>query len=155
MLIEELAGLSLFEGLGRKQLETLAPLFWREAFSAGENVFAQGSEARNIYILESGKVVIRFRPDDGGSLDIETIRPGGVFGWSAALGRPAYTSSAICLTPVRAMATRGSDLRRVMRTDKELGLVLLERMAQVVAHRLEGFRVQLAKLFNVEVEAER
>ena len=73
-----------------------------------------------------------------------------VFGWSAALGRPHYTSSAICLTSVKAIATNGSDLRRVMRGDKKMSAILIERMAQVVAHRLNSFRSQLKALLDAE-----
>ena len=152
---DELASFSLFDGLSHKQLDLLAPMFWRASLPGGQQVFSQGDPANDIYVLESGEVVLRFFPYDGGSLDIETIRPGGVFGWSAALGRPVYTSAAICVADVRVIATRGSDLRRLMRKDKSLGVLLLDRMSQVVAHRFESFRAQLTRLLHTEDEAER
>ena len=150
MIADDLTHQPLFKGFTQKQLAALAPLFWRERLLANEYVFAQGNPAGNIYILENGSIVIRFFPYDGGSLDIETIQPGGVFGWSAALGRPHYTSAAICLTDTQVIAARGSDLRRVMWTDKELGAELLDRMSQIVAHRLDSFRTQLIKLMHEE-----
>ena len=150
MIADDLTSLPLFEGFTQRQLAALAPIFWRERLTAEQHVFAQGQPANNIYVLEGGSVVIRFFPYDGGSFDIETIQPGGVFGWSAALGRPHYTSAAICLTDAQVIAARGSDLRRVMWIDKELGAQLLDRMAQIVAHRLESFRTQLVKLMHEE-----
>ena len=155
MHTDELAGFSIFAGLSPRQLAELAPIFWREQRAAGDHVFAQGDEALNIYIVVSGEIGLRFFPYDGGHLDIETIWPGGVFGWSAALGRPQYTSAAVCNTPVELIATRGADLRRLMRRDKQLGVLLLDRMAQIVAHRLESFRAQLVALLNVEAETDR
>ncbi|MBI5714015.1 MAG: cyclic nucleotide-binding domain-containing protein [Chloroflexi bacterium] len=150
MLTEELSHLPLFKELTQEQLNKIAPVFWRITLAAGETIFSQGDEARSVYVIESGEVVLRFFPEDGGSVDIETITKDGVFGWSAALGRQHYTSSAICLSPIKAIATNGNDLRRVMRSDKELSAVLIERMAQVVAHRLHSFRTQIHALLEKE-----
>ncbi len=151
---QELARLPLFEGLTPEQLAALAPLFRRETFPASATMFNQGDRASDMYVVEAGEVVIRFFPYDGGSLDIETIRPGGLLGWSAAIGRADYTSAAVCLSAVRALAIKGRDLRRVMRADKNLRAVLSERIARIVAHRLEYFHVQLDKFFDGEENAE-
>jgi len=150
MFAEELSHFPLFKDLTHEQINKLAPIFWRVTLAVGETIFSQGDEARSLYVLESGEVVLRFFPEDGGSLDIEKIAKDGVFGWSAALGRPHYTSSAICLSAVKAIATNGMDFRRVMRSDKELSAVLIERMAQVVAHRLQSFRTQIHALLEKE-----
>jgi CRP-like cAMP-binding protein len=50
-----------------------------------------------LYVLMDGQVAIRFKPHDGDWLTVTDVQAGGVFGWSAALGRRRYTSSAICL----------------------------------------------------------
>jgi len=155
MLTEELSHFPLFKELTQEQLKKIAPVFWRVTLAAGETIFSQGDEARSVYVLESGEVVLRFFPEDGGSVDIETITKDGVFGWSAALGRPYYTSSAICLSPVKAIATNGIDLRRVMRGDKKMSAILIERMAQVVAHRLQSFRAQIHALLEKEEDEYR
>lgn len=153
MEIAELIEIPFFADLTPAQLQLLAPVFWSVTLGAGTKIFSQGDVARSVYVLVQGDVVLRFFPDDGGSVDIETINANGVFGWSAALGRQEYTSTAICVTPVRAVGTFGVDLRRVMREDKVLAAILLERMAQVLAHRLDSFREQLKTLLDKE-EAE-
>ncbi len=153
MLVEELTRLSLFQGLKPEHLQRLAPLFHHAAFPAGAHVFAQGDEASDIYVLESGEVRIEFYPSDGGCLNIATIVPGGFFGWSAALGRPRYTSSAVCTAGAAVLVAEGEQLRAVMRADAELGAVLLERMAQVVASRLDGLRSLLLRTPSSDSEA--
>jgi len=146
---QELIHSALFEGLGSDQVEALAPLFERMDFRAGDKVFSAGDQVHHLYLLESGEVVIQFYPHDGGSLDIATIGPGGVFGWSAALGRGSYTSTALCLADSSTLAVRGEALRKVMVTDPVLGGIILERLAQVVANRFEGIRSQLVQVFQV------
>lgn len=150
MLVEELTRLPLFAGLPPGHLAVVAPLFHSVSFPAGSKAFAEGDPAASVYVLVGGQVTIQFHPSDGGCLDIARIQPGGVFGWSAALGRPVYTSSAVCNTRVDALAARGVDLRNVMLADAELGAALLERMADVVVSRLEGLRAQLTTLLRGE-----
>ena len=151
---KELARMPLFDGLTPEQLDTLAPLFRREAFPSGQAIFKQADRASDLYLIEAGEVVIRFFPYDGGSMDIETIHPGGLIGWSAAIGRSEYTSSAICLSEVQALGIKGRDLRRTMRVDKKLRALLSERMARIVAHRLDYFHIQLNNFFDGDDEAE-
>ena len=150
----DLNSFPIFSGLQPDQLDMLAPIFWRQAFLGGQAVFEQGDQAINIYVVERGEVGLEFRPYDGGHMHIETITPGGVFGWSAALGRAHYTSSAICQADASLIVTRGSDLRRVMRRDRELAAVLLDSMAQIVAHRLDSFRQQLIRLLGAEADGD-
>lgn len=146
-------GAALFEDLTAEHMKLLASLCRRLRFVSGEIVFNEGDRVENLYVLEAGEVVIRFFPYDGGFLDIATIRPGGVFGWSAALGRGYYTSSAICLSEVRALAISGEALRAVMCADPSLGMWLLERLAQAVANRFDGIRPHLVKLLKDAADA--
>ncbi|HLF26274.1 MAG TPA: cyclic nucleotide-binding domain-containing protein [Anaerolineae bacterium] len=148
MLTQELARLPLFKGFQVRHLEQLAPLFHRVHFRAGTKVFNEGDRASELYLVEAGEVAIRLRPHDGGVLELSTAQPGSIFGWSAALNRLRYTSSAVCLTDVQALAIGGDDLREAMRADPELQALLFERLAQTVASRFESIRTQLVKLFH-------
>jgi CRP-like cAMP-binding protein len=154
MFAEELAKLSLFQDLRAEHLNLLAPLIQPVRFRAGETIFTEGQEANAFYILQAGEVILRFHPDDGGSLDLVTLRSSDVFGWSAVLGRVHYTSSAICLTEVVALSLQGNDLRRLRRIDPEFGGWLFEHLAQVVANRFEDMRAQTAELRHARVAVE-
>lgn len=81
----DLAALALFEGRQREQLAKLALLFRRVSFAAGQQVFAAGEPADEVYVIESGEVCLWINPDDGGHLEIGRIRPGGMLGRSAML----------------------------------------------------------------------
>ncbi|HEY4691439.1 MAG TPA: cyclic nucleotide-binding domain-containing protein [Anaerolineae bacterium] len=150
MLPEDLAGLSFFEGMSAEQLALLAPLFRCVVFPAGSEVFAEGDEASELYLLVSGRVAIRVMHYDGGQVDVNVVQPGSLWGWSAALGRPTYTASAVCLSETHALAALGCDLRYVMQTYPDLGKLLLERIAQVAANRSMGMSDQLLRMFQVD-----
>lgn len=140
----------LFRGLAPEQLAYLAPLFSHATFSEGETIFAQGDPAETVYVLEYGQVALRFQPEDGGSLAVATIHRGHVFGWSAVLGRPDYTSSAVCLARSCAAAVKGERLRALIRVQPELS-ILLGRMALTVADRRADAQSQIMHLINEEI----
>jgi len=139
----------LFSGFSDTQLQALAKLFEGEHLQAGEIVFAQDDPADRLYVLLSGRVAIRFKPHDGEILTVTEIAPGGVFGWSAALGRRSYTSSAVSLEAGEALGLRGVDLRRLCETQPDTGVVILERLAEVIAERLRSTHAQVVDLLRL------
>lgn len=130
--------LALFEGLNQEDVDLLVDLFVRETFGSEEIIFPQGGLADRLFILVSGEVAIRFKPHDGEELVVTVISPGEVFGWSAALGRESYTSCACATTTSEAISIRGSDLRRLCQEHPQTGVVILERLAGVIAQRLRN-----------------
>ena len=149
MSIDALKSSSLFSGFSDTQLDSLAKLFEGEHLQAGETIFAQDDPADRLYVLLSGRVAIRFKPHDGEVLTVTEIAPGGVFGWSAALGRRSYTSSAVCLEAGEALGLRGADLRRLCETQPDTGVVILERLAEVIAQRLRSTHEQVVELLRL------
>lgn len=151
MTPDELQLHPMFAGLSPEQVARLAPAFQRVQYVPGEKIFAQGSPANCVYLLEAGEVALQLNPEDGGCLTIGHIHPNGLFGWSAVLGRARYTSSAICETAARALVARGADLRAAMHADSALGRVLLARMAQAAAGRTSDVHGQVARLIQNEL----
>jgi len=149
MLIDALKGCVLFTGFSDQQLSTLAELFEGEQLQSGQIIFAQDDPADRLYVLLGGRVAIRFKPHDGDTLTVTEIGQGGVFGWSAALGRRSYTSSAVCLEAGDALGLKGADLRRLCETQPDTGVVILERLAEVIAQRLRSTHEQVVELLRL------
>jgi CRP-like cAMP-binding protein len=126
----------LFKGLTNEDLDLLAKSLELESFPDETLIFNQGDPADKLYILVSGKVSIRFKPEDGEILTVTEVEKGGVFGWSSALGRRSYTSCAVCLADSQSLCIHGDELRRLCSTHPETGVVILERLAEVIAERL-------------------
>jgi CRP-like cAMP-binding protein len=130
--------LPLFNGLDSQHLALLAKRFESEVFGEGEVIFEQNAPAERLYFLVSGKVAIRFKPPDGEVLPVSQIDEGGVFGWSAALGRTSYTSCAVSVKPSKTISIRGDDLTMLCEKYPDAGVVILERLADVIAQRLQN-----------------
>jgi CRP-like cAMP-binding protein len=129
--------LAIFEGLDTHQRSLLKAYFVMCECEDGEVIFAQGGPAEFLYVVIEGEVSINFKPDDGPELVVSRIKEGGVFGWSAAFGRGTYTSGANCTQSAKMLRVRGADLKMLREKHPETGILILERLAAVVAKRME------------------
>jgi CRP-like cAMP-binding protein len=138
MLDKNLYNMVLFSNLNRDQIGLVFPILESCLFPGDTLIFQQGTEASYFYILLSGEVVVKYKPYDGESLVIGHICPEDLFGWSAALGRPTYTSSAYAVLPCEAVRISVAQMRHFCENNPVLGRQILERMASGIAFRLRS-----------------
>lgn len=138
MFLQRFTDLSLFQGFTPEQITEIYPILDQIPCEQDAVIFQQGQLADYLYILEDGEVVIQYKPYDGPALVVARIRPGGVFGWSAALGREAYTSAAVVTQPGEAICIRKDSLQKFCSQHPETGKILLDRLASMISERLNS-----------------
>jgi CRP-like cAMP-binding protein len=148
MFRQELAQLSLFQGFDPGQLEHLVPMLKYQHFQSGETIFEQGKAAKDLYILINGEVVVRYKPYDGPPLTVARIRSGGVFGWSAAMMREIYSSGAQAAVESDVLRISGCQLRKLCEKNPDTGSLLLNRLAGVIAERLQHTHTQIVNILS-------
>lgn len=148
MSVELIELLPLFQGLTREQVELLQPIVVAYDCFGGTVLFEQGEPAVFLYLVLSGEVQIQYKPEDGPPLTVARIHPGEIVGWSAVIGRVTYTSAAICEGSTRMLRIRGSDLRDLREKYPETGVLIMERMADSVARRLQNANPQVIALLQ-------
>lgn len=146
MNLDKYGHLAFFSGLGAADLRLLEPFFAPQTWVAGTVVFEQGGCAEYLYLVVSGEVSIRYKPDDGPVMTMTRIQPGGIFGWSAAMGNPAYTSGALCSLDSEVLRIRSADLRMLCEKHPPLGRIVLERLAAIVAERKQDQQGQVSSI---------
>jgi CRP/FNR family cyclic AMP-dependent transcriptional regulator len=148
MFRQELGQLPIFRGLSKVQLELIDPMLKLCHFSHDQTIFKQGQPANFVYILLQGEVVIQFKPDDAPLLTVTRVNPGGIFGWSAALGHKVYTSMACTTRECDAYQFSGVDMHLLCENYPETGVVLLGRLASVIAERLHSTHAQILNILS-------
>jgi CRP/FNR family cyclic AMP-dependent transcriptional regulator len=151
MFRQDAAKLTIFQGLEHYQIELLEPVMEECQFPGGCVIFEQGTPADWLYILARGEVIIRFKPYDGPALTVAIIGSGGVFGWSAAMGREVYTSGVITLSEVAAYRISSRSLDQLCDCDPHTGKLLLNRLASAIAERLQGNQQQIYALLSQRI----
>jgi CRP-like cAMP-binding protein len=140
--------LPLFQNLKPAQFQLLRPMFVPCDCYAGDILFEQGDPADFLFLVVSGEVTIRYKPEDGPPITITRVRPGGVVGWSAALGNRQYTSGAVCSGYTQMLRVRGKDLKHLCQEYPDTGILILERLAWVIAERLRHTHDQVVELLK-------
>jgi CRP/FNR family cyclic AMP-dependent transcriptional regulator len=153
MLSDILDQLPLFQGFSPEQFQLIRPLFVACDCYTDTQLFEQGTPAEFLFLVVGGEVAIRYKPDDGPALTVARVRPGGVVGWSAALGSRLYTSGAVCTAYTQMLRVRGSDLRTLCEEHPDTGILILERLATVIAERLRNTHEQVMLLLKQGLRA--
>jgi CRP-like cAMP-binding protein len=143
-----LENLSLFEGFSMEERDCLRPLFLFSYMPEGTILFEQGAQAEYLYIVAEGEIVIRYKPEDGPTLALTRVHKEGVVGWSAAIGSPMYTSTAVCATHSQLLRVRSEDLRQFAEVYPNTANLLLERLAMVIAERLRHTHPQIMTMLE-------
>lgn len=145
---ETFARFALIEDFSKEHVEVLRPLVEDVTFQAGQVIFNQGDKADYLYFVLEGKVSIRFNPEDGPVLTVSDLESGDVFGWSSALGSKSYTSSAVCTEGGLFIRLEGEELKNLCKEHPETGILILNRLAGVIAQRLRGTHEQVVALLH-------
>jgi CRP/FNR family transcriptional regulator, cyclic AMP receptor protein len=145
--------LPLFQGLTPPQRSLVASLFTPCDQYPENAIFLQGDPAEFLYVVVGGEVVVNFKPDDGPPITVTRVGPGGVVGWSAALGSRTYTSAAYCTEYSQLLRVRGSDLRMLCQQHPDTGVLILNRLAAVIAQRLSNTHEQVVALLELGLRA--
>jgi CRP-like cAMP-binding protein len=148
MALVAFKNLSFFGGLSVFELESLSPYFSRQTFKPGQVIFEQNDQAEFLYLVVKGSVIIRYKPEDGPPMKVTQIQPGGVFGWSAAMGNVAYTSGAECVEECETFKMRGKDLGKLINKYPELGEKILVRMAAIISERQQSGHPQVMSILS-------
>jgi CRP-like cAMP-binding protein len=139
---------ALIEGFSEDQIEIFGPLLEDVTYQTDEIIFHQGDQANYLYFVLEGKVSIQFNPEDGPVLCVAEVDEGDVFGWSSALGSACYTSSAVCKEGGIFIRMDGEELKNVCQEYPETGILILNRLAGVIAQRLRGTHEQVVGLLH-------
>ena len=143
--VPDLASIGLFEGLPETELAGLAADSSRRRLANGEVLFAQGEEARTLYVVVRGGLVLRAE-GDGRSVIVETLRPGDLLGWAAMREGATTLSTARAVGQTEVIAIPIADIVDLASGGSSQSRLLLQRIVGLAAHHLEASWKQLLQV---------
>ncbi len=152
-IVDLLRSSELFKGFDRSHLKTVSGYCIGNSYNKDIVIFKEGEKATDLYILTDGRVVLEMEVRPVANLPamstaVETIAPGGVFGWSSIVEPYIYTRSARCLTNCTALVIKGEMLSKVMADDPVFGFELMKRLAALISNRLTNTRLRLVNVIG-------
>ncbi len=131
------------------QLDKIKKIGMEKEFRLKELLFDETQEIHEVYLLLTGKIVLRMFIPKKGNLQIGTIYPGSVFSWSALFPPYISTASAIAMAPVKVLALPANKLLESFERDPELGYHFMRLIAKTISQRLSDTRLQLANVVMI------
>ncbi len=135
MNLERLKNVDIFQGLADEELNIAAQFCQEESVPEGITLCEEGARADKLFILEQGAVSIRFKK--GVHYAIQS--PGKILGWSFLVPPNRYTASVVTISPSKLLVIKSPDFYDLIHKDKEMGLKIMDNLAQVVASRLKAY----------------
>lgn len=139
---------ALFCDFSERQINQLITLMEFCSQPSNMVLFEQDARTEYLYFLLEGEVTIHYKPYDGPSLIIARIMPGNVFGWSAALNRNTYSSSALTKTDCKFLKIKSSNLTGLCNRFPETVALFLDRLASVISERIENTNQEIRLLLR-------
>ena len=140
---EALAVHPFLHGMSRDHLVTLAGTASDVTFPARHRLFEDGGSANRFWLIQSGQVALDLHVPGQGRIKIDTIGMGELLGWSWLFPPYRWAFGAVAASPVEAFEFDGRAVRGCCDTDPLLGYELTQRLARVVAKRLQATRIRL------------
>jgi CRP/FNR family cyclic AMP-dependent transcriptional regulator len=145
---DSLAGAWLTAGLRDETRLALADLGRVVTVEAGEMLTREGEPNETVGIVLRGRIALRVRVPERGTVTILTVEPGDIVGWSALVPPHRASSTAVALVPSDLVLFDGNSLRAALASDAQLAAEVYPLLLNAVARRLEGTRLQLLDLFS-------
>jgi CRP-like cAMP-binding protein len=129
-MIEALARVPIFQGLGREDLESLEKIAKRRKLGADTALFFEGDRADALYIVVSGSLKVHRTLDDGREKILNTMGPGEIFGELAMLDGQPRSASVDTVDPTELIAIARSDFRALAMAKPAILWRLLEGLSE-------------------------
>jgi CRP-like cAMP-binding protein len=133
-----------FAGVSEESLKAVAMIADERVVPAGTQLFNEGDPADTMNIIVRGEIRIQYILGSGERRTVDTLVDGDILGWSALVEPYTYTAVGTASKQSQLVAIRAKKLRELCDNDPFLGYRLTTQIARLLAHRLEGARVQLA-----------
>jgi CRP/FNR family cyclic AMP-dependent transcriptional regulator len=121
---------SLFSGLGERQLDTLAAASVRRTFSRGRLIVAEGESSQAMYILLSGRAKVQRSDSEGKEVILAVLGPGECFGEMSLIDDAPRSASVITLESSDFMAINKEAFLAVLGENPEIAMKIMRGLVK-------------------------
>jgi CRP/FNR family transcriptional regulator, cyclic AMP receptor protein len=133
-----------FASIGEESLKSIAMMAEEKSVPANAQLFCEGDPANSVNVIVTGEVQIQYILGNGERRTVDSLGEGDLLMWSALVEPYKATAVGTTSKPTRMVSIEGKKLRALCDQDPLVGYRLMTQVAKLLAHRLEGARVQLA-----------
>jgi CRP/FNR family transcriptional regulator, cyclic AMP receptor protein len=118
-----------------------------ERFGLQQQIFQEGSDANQFYLIHAGRVALETFVPGRGVVTIQTIGAGEALGWSWLFPPYRWHFSARSIDATAVVTLDARALREKAQENHDFGYDITMRIAQVMLQRLQATRMQLLDFY--------
>jgi CRP-like cAMP-binding protein len=138
----------LLEPLSDAQIAELAELAARRELQEGEKLFSQNEEARDLCIVESGRLAVRLSAPGGHVIEVFDAGQYRLSGWSALVAPHIYVADATAEEHTTVLVIPASEAEAVFLREPGRGYEVMKKLAATISMRLRDIKEQLIELLE-------
>jgi CRP/FNR family cyclic AMP-dependent transcriptional regulator len=132
----ELRNIGLFGALSDEALKHLSATLTVTSPSAGDTVFREGDDARDMFVVVSGEMEILKRSKRGVDARVALLGPGDWFGEMSIVDVQPRSATVRALAPARLLRITSADLDALYRYDVKSYALIVLNVARELSRRL-------------------
>jgi len=128
----------LFQGLNKRQMETLAKTFVERNYKSGQAIVTQGKGGEGFFVVTKGKAEAVRERSDNVKVVVNTFGKGDFFGELALLDDGVRTATVTASEDVECLVMTSWDFLSVLREDADMSVTILKELARRFRAALEA-----------------
>ncbi len=141
--VEVLKKSEIFRGLTDEQIGVIEKMVSRKTFEPGAVICKQDQKSDQLYVIEDGLAGIVLEVGPLSQRQVQTAGKYDVFAWSAMIEPYKYTATVKAVKKTAALAINSKDLIALCKSRPEIGCLVSDGIARIVAKRLREAYTQL------------
>lgn len=145
---EYLTDNEFFSGLAEEALDFLAENAAERSLRKDEILFHHGTPADRFYLIADGSISVEVAAIEGPSLQLQSLGPGAVIGWSWLIAPYRWAFQARAEEATSIVEFDGNAVLARCEQDPKFGYELLKRFSALMSERLQFARRKMMEAWN-------
>lgn len=138
----------LFKGLSDPEIEEVVRITSRQSLIAGDVLFAQGDEARAMYLVRSGEVQVRAAAETGEEIVLAVLGAGTVVGELALIAGSPRSATVEAIEDCEVFRINREDFERLRAAQRPAAYKIILALAATVDARRRQAESRIQEVFN-------
>jgi CRP-like cAMP-binding protein len=138
----------LLEPLSDQQIAELAARATTRSLAEGESLFAQNAEARELFVVASGRLAVRLATPTGHVIEVFDAGQYRLSGWSALVAPHVYIADAQAVEDTTVLVIAAADAEEVLLREPAAAYAVMKNLAGTISVRLRDIKEELIELLG-------
>jgi CRP-like cAMP-binding protein len=138
----------LLEPLSDEQIAALAACAGTRTLREGQTLFGQDEEARDLFVVESGRLAIRLATPAGRVIEVVDAGQYRLSGWSALVAPHIYLADARAVEDSTVIVISAASAEEIFLREPAAAYAVMKKLAGIISVRLRDIKEQLIEVLE-------